>query len=175
MRRIALYPGSFDPPTFGHLDIIERGSHLVDHLIVGIGINSEKHPFLTTDQRIEVLKECTKRLPNVEIAAFDGLLIHYAEERGCQSLIRGLRAVTDFDYEFRIAMANRTLSPDIETVFLLARDEYSFLASSVVREIGRLGGSLKGFVPANVEEVVLKQFDQEREAQTHPSAKREMK
>lgn len=136
----------------------------MDHLIVGIGINSEKHPFLTTDLRIEVLKECTKHLSNVEIVAFNGLLIHYAEERGCQSLIRGLRAVTDFDYEFRIAMANRTLSPTIETVFLLARDEYSFLASSVVREVGRLGGSLKGFVPECVEEVVLKQIELERGA-----------
>lgn len=164
MRRIALYPGSFDPPTNGHLDIIERGSHLVDHLIVAIGVNSEKQPFLSADQRLEVLRECTQHLPNVEIAAFNGLMIHFAEAKGCQSLIRGLRAVTDFDFEFRIAMANRTLSPNIETVFLLARDEYSFLASSVVKEVGRLGGSLKGFVPPEVERMVLKQFELEREA-----------
>jgi pantetheine-phosphate adenylyltransferase len=162
MRRVALYPGSFDPPTLGHLDIIERGSRLVDHLIVAIGVNSEKQPFLPAEARMEVLRECTKHLDNVEVTSFQGLLVHYAKSRGCQSMIRGLRAVTDFDYEFRIAMANRTLDPTIETVFLLARDEYSFLASSVVKEVGRLGGDLKGFVPPAVEELVLRQFAEEK-------------
>lgn len=162
MRRVALYPGSFDPPTLGHLDIIERGSRLVDHLIVAIGVNSEKQPFLSAESRMEVLRECTQHLDNVEVTSFQGLLVHYAKSRGCQSMIRGLRAVTDFDYEFRIAMANRTLDPTIETVFLLARDEYSFLASSVVKEVGRLGGDLKGFVPPAVEELVLRQFAEEK-------------
>ena len=156
MLRKVLYPGSFDPPTLGHLDIIERASRLGERLVVGIGINSEKSGWFSVDERLEMLRACTAHLPNVEIAAFEGLLIHFAQQKGCSVMVRGMRAVTDFDYEFRIAMANRTLAPEIETVFLLARDEYSFLASSIVREVARLGGDVTAFVPPAVAESIAR-------------------
>lgn len=150
MARLAVYPGSFDPPTHGHLDVIERGSRLVDELIVAVGVNSEKKPFMSAEDRVAVLRECCSHLPTVTVASFEGLLITYAQSVGAKVLVRGLRAVTDFDYEFRIAMANRTLAPDVETVFLVARDEYSFLASSVVRDVAKYGGDLTPFVPEPV-------------------------
>ncbi|MCG9895180.1 MAG: pantetheine-phosphate adenylyltransferase [Fimbriimonadaceae bacterium] len=156
MLRKVLYPGSFDPPTLGHLDIIERASRLGERLVVGIGINSEKSGWFSVEERLEMLRACTAHLPNVEIAAFEGLLIHFAQQKGCSVMVRGMRAVTDFDYEFRIAMANRTLAPEIETVFLLARDEYSFLASSIVREVARLGGDVTAFVPPAVAESIAR-------------------
>lgn len=152
--RIGVYPGSFDPPTLGHLDIIERASKLVDKLIVAIGVNSQKTPFLPVDVRLDALRECTQSLGNVEVATFDGLLVNFAKSRESRVLIRGLRAVSDFDYEFRIAMANRSLAPEVETIFLIARDEYSFLASSVVREVATLGGDYAQFVPPSVAEKI---------------------
>lgn len=154
MTRHAIYPGSFDPPTKGHLDIIERSAQMYDQVTVAIGHNSEKSPFLTVDQRIKGLKECTSHLPNVLIDQFQGLLVHYAEQKQCRVIIRGLRAVTDFDYEFRIGLANRALDPNIETVFLISREEYSFLASSVVREVARLGGDYTKFVPEPVAHII---------------------
>jgi pantetheine-phosphate adenylyltransferase len=150
MERIGIYPGSFDPPTLGHVDLIERASGLVDRLIVGIGINSQKTPFLDIETRTQALRECTAHLPNVEVEAFTGLLVNWAETKNCRILIRGLRAVSDYDSEFRIAMANRSMAPDIETVFLIARDTYSFLSSSVVREAATLGGNYSQFVPEPV-------------------------
>ncbi|MCB0825508.1 MAG: pantetheine-phosphate adenylyltransferase [Armatimonadetes bacterium] len=150
MIRRAIYPGSFDPPTNGHLDIIERGAKMFDHLIVGIGVNSEKAPFLSVEDRLQLLTECCSHLPNVEVMSFDGLLVHFAKEQNSTVLLRGLRAITDFDYEFRIALANRSLAPDIETTFLIASEEFSFLASSVVREVARLGGDYGKFVPEPV-------------------------
>lgn len=150
MARIGIYPGSFDPPTYGHLDIIERASSLVDHLIVAVGVNTQKEGFLSANDRFEALTECLADTPNVEVKQFNGLLVNFAHESGSNVLIRGLRAVSDYEYEFRIAMANRHLAPDIETVFLLARDQWSFLASSVVREVATLGGDYSGFVPKPV-------------------------
>lgn len=158
MTRKAIYPGSFDPPTNGHLDIIERSSTMVDHLIVAIGNNSEKEPFLSVEDRLNALKECTSHLNNVEVTEFKGLLVHYAEKQKCRIIFRGLRAVTDFDYEFRIGLANKNLNPDIETVFLIAREEFSFLASSVVREVARLGGDYAKFVPAAVVERIARRL-----------------
>lgn len=155
MARLAIYPGSFDPPTHGHLDVIERGARLVDELIVAVGVNSEKQPFLSADDRVAVLKECCAGMKTVKVAQFEGLLISYAQAVGAKVIVRGLRAVTDFDYEFRIAMANRTLAPDVETVFLVARDEYSFLASSVVRDVAKYGGDLSPFVPEPVSRLIL--------------------
>ncbi len=158
MERIGIYPGSFDPPTYGHLDIIERASSLVDHLVVAIGVNSQKDTFLSADDRFEALQECLAGKPNVEVQRFEGLLVRFAEERGSNILIRGLRAVSDYEYEFRIAMANRHLAPDIETVFLIARDQWSFLASSVVREVAALGGDYSGFVPEPVADRVARRM-----------------
>jgi pantetheine-phosphate adenylyltransferase len=162
MRREAIYPGSFDPPTVGHMDLIERASRLTDHLVVAVGKNSEKKPFLSVEDRVAVLREITSHLGNVEVECFDGLLIHYAQSRNCRVLVRGLRAITDFDYEFRTAMTNKTLAPDIETLFLIAREEYSFLASSVVRELARYGGDLKPFVPDPVGQLILRKIEEEK-------------
>ena len=158
MTRRAIYPGSFDPPTNGHLDIIERGSKIFDQLVVGIGVNSDKAPFLSVDDRLQLLRECSAHLPNVEVMAFDGLLVHFAEEQNSTILLRGLRAITDFDYEFRIALANRSLAPQIETTFLIASEEFSFLASSVVREVAQLGGDYGKFVPAPVARCIARRL-----------------
>lgn len=150
MARSALYPGSFDPPTLGHLDLLERAARLFDRVVVAVGENSEKPPFLSVDDRTRVLRECTAGWPGVEVATFQGLLVDFARSLGCATVVRGLRAVSDFEYEARVAMANRKLAPEVETVFLFTRDEFSFLASSVVREVARLGGDYTGFVPPAV-------------------------
>jgi len=147
MANLAIYPGSFDPPTLGHVDIIERAAKLFPRLIVSVGTNSDKQPFLSVEERLVCLREVVAAYPNVTVGSFDGLLVQHARDHNCRVLVRGLRAVSDFEYEFRIAMANRSLAPDIETIFLITRDEYSFLASSVVREVARLGGDYRGFVP----------------------------
>jgi pantetheine-phosphate adenylyltransferase len=149
MRR-AIYPGSFDPPTLGHMDIVERASGLFDELVMAIGVNTDKAPFLPVDVRLALIEECTQHLGNVRVSTFSGLLVDYAKSQDCQVLVRGLRAVSDFEYEFRVAMANRRMAPEIETLFLITRDEYSFLSSSVVREVARLGGDPSVFVPAPV-------------------------
>jgi pantetheine-phosphate adenylyltransferase len=156
--RTAIYPGSFDPPTKGHLDIIHRAASAFDRLIVAVGVNSAKEPFMATEDRVGALKESTAHLSNVEVEQFEGLLVNYARSRECGVLVRGLRAVSDFEYEFRIAMANRAMAPEIETLFLLARDEYSFLASSVVREVALLGGDWALFVPEPVERRLRETF-----------------
>lgn len=152
--RVAIYPGSFDPPTLGHLDIAVRASQMFDHLIVAIGTNSEKEPFLSIEDRLQTLTECLAPYPNTTVETFDGLLVKFAKERDSRILVRGLRAITDFDYEFRIALANRALDSNIETAFLVATEQYSFLASSVVREVARLGGDYGQFVPGNVAEKI---------------------
>lgn len=154
MDRIGIYPGSFDPPTYGHLDIIERARGLVDHLIVAVGANPSKSGFLPVEQRAAALAQATSGMEGVEVDTFEGLLVNYAQSRDCRILIRGLRAVSDYEYEFRIAMANRSLAGDIETVFLIARDKWSFLASSVVREVAELGGDYSSFVPPGVAELI---------------------
>ena len=152
MPRRAIYPGSFDPPTFGHLDVIARAATLFDELVVAVGTNSEKTPFLPAQERAEALQECCEAIGNVTVTTFSGLLVDAAHSMQSRILVRGLRAVTDYDYEFRIAMANRKLAPEIETVFLIAREEHSFLSSTVVREVAKLGGDYSKFVPGPVAE-----------------------
>ncbi len=154
MRR-AVYPGSFDPPTLGHIDIVERASKLFDELIVAIGVNSDKSPFLPVEDRKSLLSECLGHLNNVKVLDFAGLLVDFARQQDCQVIVRGLRAVSDFEYEFRVGMANRRMAPGIETLFLISRDEYSFLASSVVREVARLGGDTALFVPPAVSKAIV--------------------
>jgi pantetheine-phosphate adenylyltransferase len=154
MTRRAIYPGSFDPPTYGHLDIIERGSEMYDELIVAIGNNTEKAPYLPVEQRLAALRDSIQHLPNVRIAAFNGLLVDFAKAVDARIILRGLRAISDYDYELRIGLANRKLNPEVETVFLIAKEEFSFLASSVVREVARLGGDYKQFVPPAVEKLI---------------------
>lgn len=149
-KRVGIYPGSFDPPTKGHIDIISRASDLFDELIVAVGVNSEKVPFLSASDRVESLRECVTHLPSVRVMPFDGLLINFARSQNCRCLVRGLRAITDFDYEFRVCLANRAMAPEIETIFLIASEEFSFLASSVVREVANLRGPYEQFVPEPV-------------------------
>lgn len=150
MSQIAIYAGSFDPPTVGHLDIVERAAKLFDPLVVAIGVNRSKTSFLGVEERLEALRDCLGYLPGVEVAAFEGMLVDFARKRDCKVVVRGLRAISDFEYEFRGAMANRRLAPEIDTVFLMTREDHSFLASSVVKEVAEAGGDFRGFVPAGV-------------------------
>jgi pantetheine-phosphate adenylyltransferase len=147
VRVVAVYPGTFDPPTNGHADIIERASKLFDNVIVAVGKNSHKTPLLTVDERLEALTEISKPYKNVTVESFEGLLVDYAKDKGAKSIVRGLRAVADFDYEFQIAMVNRKLEPEVDSVFLMTRWEYSFLSSSVVREVALLDGDVSTMVP----------------------------
>jgi pantetheine-phosphate adenylyltransferase len=150
MRRLAIYPGTFDPPTLGHLDVAERASKLFDEVVVAIGINSGKSPLLTVDERLAALRAATHHLPNVRVEGFDGLLADYAQRLGARSIVRGLRAVADFEYEFQIAMVNRKLQPDVDSVFLMTKWDYSYLSSSIVKEVARLGGEYREMVPEAV-------------------------
>ncbi|HRK20610.1 MAG TPA: pantetheine-phosphate adenylyltransferase [Fimbriimonadaceae bacterium] len=154
MPRLAVYPGSFDPPTLGHLDVVERAAKLFDELIVAVGVNSSKSPFLAPEERVQALRESCSHLSNVRIDTFQGLLIAYAESQGAQAIVRGLRATSDFEYEFQMAMVNRRLDEDVESVFLMTRWEHSYLSSSIVREVAVLGGDFSELVPAPVVPIV---------------------
>ncbi len=149
---IAIYPGSFDPVTNGHLDLIERGEKMFDLLIVAVLRNAEKQPLFSVQERVEMLREVTKQWPAVEIDVFDGLLVDYARKRGAGVILRGIRAVSDYEYELQMALMNRKLEPRLETVFMLPGLSYSYLSSKLVREIAQLGASLNGLVPPIVEE-----------------------
>lgn len=151
MSRIAVYPGTFDPVTHGHLDLAERGRRHVDRLILAILNNEDKRPMFSLEERRALLTEAVAGWDNVEVDSFDGLLIDYARRVGASLILRGLRAVSDFEYELQMAMMNRRLSPDIETMFLMPSEAYSYLSSRLVREVARLGGDVSGLVPPNVE------------------------
>ena len=152
--RVGVYPGSFDPVTLGHLDIIERGAKIVDKLIVGVLLNGMKNPMFTVEQRIELLKEATKHIPNVEVRPFQGLLVDFLRQEGATEVIRGLRAVTDFEYELQMAQANRNLYPEMETVFLTTNVQYSFISSTIVKDILRHNWDVSHFVPETVLEKI---------------------
>lgn len=149
---IAIYPGTFDPLTNGHLDLIQRGSKVFDELIVGILRNPEKDPLFTIVERKEVLVRMTKGFANVRIDTFDGLLVDYARSKGARAVLRGIRAISDYEYELQMALMNRKLDPQIETVFMMPAEAYSYLSSRLVKEIYRLGGSIRGLVPELVEQ-----------------------
>jgi pantetheine-phosphate adenylyltransferase len=149
---IAIYPGSFDPITNGHLDLIERGSRLADRLIVAILKNESKNPLFSVEERTAMLKEVLLPYPNVEVGTFQGLLVDYATQQNASLILRGIRAVSDYEYELQMALMNRRLQPRIETVFLMAGEAYSFLSSRLVKEVISLGGNISGLVPACVEE-----------------------
>ncbi len=153
--KIALYPGSFDGLTYGHLDLVERASHLFDQVIVAVAQNSRKKPWFEIEERVELLKECTKDWKNVEITHITGLTVETAQRLGAQFIVRGLRAVSDFEFEFQLAIMNHQLNPKVETIFLAPSPEFIFLSSSMVREVWRLGGDLSRFVPP----AVLKAFE----------------
>lgn len=148
---IAVYPGSFDPVTYGHIDIIRRASRMTDRLIVGVLKNSAKKGLFTIDERVDMLKEVTKDMPNVSIMSFDGLLVDFAKKNGANAIIRGLRAITDFDYELQMAQTNRALYDEADTIFIPTSIEYSFLSSTTVKEVAGLGGDISRFVAPYVE------------------------
>lgn len=148
---IAIYPGSFDPITNGHLDLIQRGSRMFDRLIVAILRNDAKKPLFTVEERKEMLREVLHVYPHVEIDSFDGLLVDYASARQATVLLRGIRAISDYEYELQMALMNRRLRPEIETVFMMANEAYSFISSRLVKEVFSLGGNIAGLVPPSVE------------------------
>lgn len=149
---VAIYPGSFDPVTNGHLDLIGRGEKMFDHLIVAVLRNAEKEPLFSVSERVDMLREVTKHWEAVEVDVFEGLLVDYARKRGAGVILRGIRAVSDYEYELQMALMNRKLEPRLETVFMLPGETYSYLSSKLVREIAQLGGPLHGLVPPVVEE-----------------------
>ncbi|MCD2491112.1 pantetheine-phosphate adenylyltransferase [Lacrimispora sp. NSJ-141] len=157
--RIAVYPGSFDPVTLGHLDIIERSSKMVDELVVGVLNNSSKNPLFSVEERVTMLKEVTVHLQNVKVEAFDGLLVDFARQCGSKMVVRGLRAITDFEYELQMSQTNRIICPEMDTIFLTTDLKYAYLSSSIVREMARYGGNISAFVPASIVERVLKKFE----------------
>jgi pantetheine-phosphate adenylyltransferase len=148
---IAIYPGSFDPITNGHLDLIQRGSRMFDRLIVSILRNETKEPLFSVEERSEMLREVVQVYPNVEVDSFEGLLVDYAAAHGAKVLLRGIRAISDYEYELQMALMNRRLRPDIETVFMMANEAYSFISSRLVKEVFGLGGTITGLVPPTVE------------------------
>ena len=147
----AVYPGSFDPVTYGHLDIIRRSRSLADELIVGVLNNKAKTPFFSVEERVKMLEEMTKNMPGVKVVPFEGLLIDFAKEMSAGIVVRGLRAVTDFEYELQMAQTNNKLSPELETVFLTTSLEYSYLSSTIVKEVAAFGGDISQFVPEMIE------------------------
>ena len=148
----AIYPGSFDPVTNGHLDLIERGSKIFDHLVVAILRNQEKTPLFDVNERVDMLREVPRRWPSVEVDLFNGLLMDYASQKNATVILRGIRAISDYEYEMQMAMMNRKLQPGVETVFMMPAVQFSYLSSRVVREVAFLGGSLRDLVPPIVEE-----------------------
>ena len=149
---LAVYPGSFDPLTNGHVDIITRGSRLFDRIIVAILVNAEKSPLFTMDERVEIARDVFKSLPNVEVDTFEGLLVDYVARRKAQVIVRGLRAVSDFEYEFQMALMNQRLNSTIETVFMMPAEKYTYTSSRLIKEVFALGGRIEGLVPSQVEQ-----------------------
>lgn len=156
--RTAIYPGSFDPLTNGHLDVVQRAAKLFDRVIVAVAKNEGKHPTFTLKERVLLVKKSIAHLPNVEAGSFDCLLVEYVVSRKAQAIVRGLRAVSDFEFEFQLALMNRKLNENIETIFMMPKDTYTFLSSRIVKEIARLGGDVSGFVPAHVQAALARKF-----------------
>ncbi len=164
---IAVYPGSFDPPTNGHLDLIERGSKIFDELVVAILRNPEKRPLFTLAERIAMLESLTSQFRNVRVDTFEGLTVDYAGRVKARAVLRGIRAISDYEYELQMALMNRKLRPDLETVFMMPAGKYSYLSSRLVREIAHLGGSIRGLVPELVERRLKGKLDSGGKAQNH--------
>ena len=149
--RLAIFPGSFDPVTNGHVDIILRGAQLFERIIVAVLVHGEKKPLFTSDERVAIIREVFKEYPNIEVDVFDGLLVEYARRRRASAIVRGLRAVSDFEYEFQMALMNRHLEPSLETVFMMPAEQYTYLSSRLIKEVFQLGGEVSGLVPPAVE------------------------
>jgi pantetheine-phosphate adenylyltransferase len=179
-RGIAIYPGSFDPPTNGHLDLMERGAKIFEELVVAILRNSEKTPMFSVAERLEMLRELTVHLKNVRIDTFDGLMVEYAKSLNAVCILRGIRAISDYEYELQMALMNRKLEPTLETVFMMPADKYSYVSSRLVREVAQAGGPVKGLVPEIVEqklraklEPAYRFHDEPKEAEVRVSASKE--
>ena len=157
MRR-AIYPGSFDPITAGHLDVIHRAARLFDEVIVAVAHNDQKKSMFTTEERMALIRENTASVGNIRVASFDGLLVDFARRENAAAVVRGLRAVSDFEFEFQMALMNRKLEPAIETIFLTPREEYTYLSSRIVKELARLGGNVEAFVPPSVARALREKF-----------------
>lgn len=163
MKR-AIYPGSFDPVTLGHMDIISRAAKVVDELIVAVLINSAKKPLFSVEERVSMLEEITRDIPNVKVKSFDGLLVEYAESEKADFIVRGLRAVTDFEYELQIAQSNHIVNPRVDTLFLTTSLEYAYLSSTIVREIASYGGDISRFVPEQLMERIYTKYNNGKHA-----------
>lgn len=161
MKR-AVYPGSFDPLTLGHLDIIRRSAEIVDELVVSVLHNSAKNSLFSTDERVSMIEEVTKDIPNVKVTTFDGLLVDYVREIDASLIVRGLRAVTDFEYELQLAQTNHILNPQVETIFLTTNIQYSYLSSTIVKEIASYGGDISKFVPPKFIDRIYRKYNIER-------------
>ncbi len=160
--RLAICPGSFDPVTNGHLDVIQRAASLFDRVVVLVAINSEKKPLFTAEERCDLLRRVTADIPNVEVATNDGLLADYARQKGAAAIVKGLRAMSDFEYEFQMALTNRKLYGGVETVFLTTTAEHMYLSSSLVKEVARLGGDISEFVPAAIVQDILDKTERKK-------------
>lgn len=158
MKRSAIYPGTFDPVTLGHLDVIRRAARVFDHLVVAVAKASRKNTWFSIDERLGLLKEAVEGIPGVEVETFDGLLVNYVRSKKIGVVVRGLRAFTDFEYEFQMALTNRKIAPDVETVFLMTSEAHSYVSSTVVREVAELGGDTSSLVPPAVHKALLKKL-----------------
>ena len=158
--RLCIYPGTFDPITYGHLDVLERASRLFDRVIVAVAHNAGKQPAFTPDERLALLAPCLGRMPNVSCCAFDGLLVEFAMSHGACALIRGLRALSDFEFEFNMALMNRHLQPQLETIFVMPNELYSYCSSTLVKQVARYGGDVSHFVPPHVAAALRERYPQ---------------
>src|SRR5437762_1145846 len=163
--RLAVFPGSFDPLTNGHVDIIERGTHLFEKIIVAILVNAEKSPLFSMEERVEIVRETFRGQPNVEVDTFDGLLVDYVERRKAHVIVRGLRALSDFEAEFQMALMNRRLSPNVETVFMMPAEQYTYISSRLIKEVFSLGGQVRGLVP----EIVVTRLQEKKKGKVNVS------
>ncbi len=161
--KVAICPGSFDPVTCGHIDIITRAAAMFDKVIVVVMVNSAKQPLFTQEERVELIKRATVNMPNVEVEAYSGMLAEYARQKNATAVVKGLRAVSDFEYEFQMALTNRKLNPSLETVFLTTNAEYLYLSSSLVKQMASLGGDIQEFVPACIVKDILEKYGRNEE------------
>jgi pantetheine-phosphate adenylyltransferase len=156
--RTAIYPGSFDPITNGHLDVLHRAAKLFDRVIVAVALSEPKHPLFSLEERVQMVGRAVRSHPTVEVDSFKGLLVNYVERRAAQAIVRGLRAVSDFEFEFQLALMNRRLNERVETIFMMPKDTYTFLSSRIVKEMAQLGGDVSAFVPAHVRTALTAKF-----------------